>query len=408
MPDGPLQNLKLIELGHVIAGPMAATLLADFGAEVVKIEAPASPDMMRELGPKNTEGTAVWWQTLARNKRLLALDWKSPEGLRILQALVKESDVLIENFRPGVLERAGIGPDVLHGWNPDLVILRISGYGQTGPYVKRPVFGRAAEAMSGLPHLTGPAGGTPMHAGFPVADTTTGLMGALGIMMALYAVKDGVARGQVIDLAVFETLLRLIDYHVPALTGVGQSLARNGNRQPMDFVPGGVFRTRDGIWVTISAGSVETAQRLLRSVGGDVWAGQDRFTHMEGIAANMDEITAKLDSFIAARNFDEVDAAFRENDAVAAPILSVDEIVAHPQVVHRGNIVALDGEKTRVVGPVPQFEKTPGKVNWLGGDSVGEHTRAILEELGYGADEIDALVGNGIVAVPENRGAADA
>lgn len=171
--------------------------------------------------------------------------------------------MLVENFRPGVLERAGVGPDTLHEWNPDLVVLRVSGYGQVGPMRDVPAFGRAAEAMSGLAHLTGYADGPPMHPGFPAADSTTGLMGALGIMIALFAREKGVARGQVVDLAVFETLLRLMDYPVPALTGAKLSPRRNGLRQPMDYAPGGMFRTSDGVWVTVSAGSAETAQRML-------------------------------------------------------------------------------------------------------------------------------------------------
>ncbi|PCH69661.1 MAG: hypothetical protein COC12_09070, partial [Rhodobacteraceae bacterium] len=284
--------MRIIELGHVIAGPLSATLMGDFGADVIKVENPNAPDMMRDLGPKAVQdGVGVWWKTIARNKRILALDWKGDKGRAILRQLVEGADVLVENFRAGVLERAGIGPDVLHDWNPDLVILRISGYGQDGPMVKKPAFGRAAEALAGLPHITGHPDGPPMHPGFPAADSTTGLMGALGVMMALHARgrdgqqpqqtrsknlrlalhargRDG-QRGQVVDLAVFGALMRLIDYHVPALTGAKLSPVRNGLRQPMDFAPGGMFRTNDGVWVTVSAGGVDTARRLLRAVGGD-------------------------------------------------------------------------------------------------------------------------------------------
>lgn len=242
MSGPPLEQLRIVELGHVIAGPLAAALLSDFGADVIKIEAPPNrTDMMRDLGPKAEDGgVGVWWKTLGRNKKTLGLDWKSDEGRDILRRLVEDADVLIENFRPGVLERAGVGPDVLHDWNPDLVVLRVSGYGQDGPMRDVPAFGRAAEAMSGLAHLTGFPDGPPMHPpGFPAADSTTGLMGALGIMIALFAREKGIARGQVVDLAVFEALLRLMDYPVPALTGANLSPRRNGLRQPMDFAPGG-------------------------------------------------------------------------------------------------------------------------------------------------------------------------
>ena len=402
MSQGPLKNISVIELGHVIAGPLAATLLADFGAKVIKVENPRGGDMMRDLGPKaQDDGLGVWWKTLARNKRILALNWKTPEGRAILRRMVEASDVLVENFRPGVLERADIGPDVLHRWNPDLIILRISGYGQDGPMVKKPAFGRAAEAMAGLPHITGYPDGPPMHPGFPAADSTTGLMGALGVMMALHARGQNGTRGQVVDLAVFETLMRLIDYHVPALTGAKLSPRRNGLRQPMDFAPGGMFRTNDGVWVTVSAGGAETARRLLRAVGGDDFAGDPRFATLAGISANMGEVFDRLNEFITARDFNAVQAAFEAADAVAAPVLSVEDILVHPQIAHRGDIVAIKGEETHVIGPVPQLGETPGAVRWLG-RGCGADTKAILDEMGLDPAAISALAGDGIIGLGEN------
>lgn len=392
----PLSEIRIIELGHVIAGPLAAALLSDFGADVIKIESPENSDMMRDLGPKGSDGVGVWWKSLARNKRILALDWKSEAGREVLSKLISKADVLIENFRPGVLERADLAPTVLHGWNPDLVILRISGYGQDGPMREVPAFGRAAEAMSGLAHLTGFADGPPMHPGFPAADATTGLMGALGIVMALFARERGAIRGQVVDLAVFETLLRLIDYHVPALTGAGISPLRNGLRQPMDFAPGGMFRTRDGVWVTVSAGSAETARRLLRAVGGDDLADDPRLTTMEGIGAHMTEVFDRLNTFVTARSFAEVAAEFRCHDAVAAPVLKVEDILSDVQIAHRGDIVSVDNEATRVVGPVPHLNGTPGRVRWLG-RAPGADTVAILAELGYDAATIAAMARSGVV-----------
>ncbi len=400
MTNGPLQNIRIIELGHVVAGPLAATLLGDFGADVIKIEQPGAGDMVRELGPKAADGVGVWWKTLGRNKRVMALNWKTPEGQEVLRKLVESADVLVENFRPGVLERAGVGPETLHLWNPDLAILRISGYGQDGPMVKTPAFGRAAEALSGLPHLTGYADGPPMHPGFPAADSTTGLMGALGIMMALYAKKDDITRGQVIDLAVFEPILRLIDYHVPALTGAGLSPKRNGFRQPLDFAPGGMFCTKDGVWVTISAGSAETAQRLLRAAGGDEWANQSRFATMAGITGNMDEISQKLDAYVAARDFSVVEKEFEKNDAVAARVLSVEEILEHPQINYRKDIVEMEGEETKIVGPIPHMGETPGAVRWLGKADVGSDSLEILREAGFSPEEIDEFVVKNIVSMP--------
>lgn len=392
----PLHQLKIIELGHVIAGPLSSALLSDFGADVIKIEAPDRTDMMRDLGPKAEDGVGVWWKTLGRNKKILSLDWKSDEGRNILRRLVEGADVLVENFRPGVLERAGVGPDTLHEWNPDLIVLRVSGYGQEGPMRDVPAFGRAAEAMSGLAHLTGFADGPPMHPGFPAADSTTGLMGALGIMIALFAREKGVARGQVVDLAVFESLLRLMDYPVPALTGANLSPQRNGLRQPMDFAPGGMFRTSDGVWLTVSAGSAETAQRLLRAVGGDALAEDPRFATLDLMSRHMAVVFDAINDFVTQRTLAEVEAEFARHDAVASRVLSVEEITTNEQIRHRGDILSVAGEQTRVVGPVPHLSATPGELRWLG-RPPGADTRDILRDLGYDDAHITALHEAGLV-----------
>jgi crotonobetainyl-CoA:carnitine CoA-transferase CaiB-like acyl-CoA transferase len=392
----PLHQLKIIELGHVIAGPLSSALLSDFGADVIKIEAPDRTDMMRDLGPKAEDGVGVWWKTLGRNKKILSLDWKSDEGRNILRRLVEGADVLVENFRPGVLERAGVGPDTLHEWNPDLIVLRVSGYGQEGPMRDVPAFGRAAEAMSGLAHLTGFADGPPMHPGFPAADSTTGLMGALGIMIALFAREKGVARGQVVDLAVFESLLRLMDYPVPALTGANLSPQRNGLRQPMDFAPGGMFRTSDGVWLTVSAGSAETAQRLLRAVGGDALTEDPRFATLGLMSRHMAVVFDAINDFVTQRTLAEVEAEFARHDAVASRVLSVEEITMNEQIRHRGDIVSVAGEQTQVVGPVPHLSATPGELRWLG-RPPGADSREILRDLGFDDARITALHEAGLV-----------
>ena len=400
--SGPLHNLRIIELGHVIAGPLSAALLSDFGADVIKVEAPNRTDMMRDLGPKAKDGVGVWWKTLGRNKQTLGLDWKSDEGRGILRKLVEGADVLVENFRPGVLERAAIGPEILHGWNPDLVILRVSGYGQDGPMRDVPAFGRAAEAMSGLAHLTGFTDGPPMHPGFPAADSTTGLMGALGIMIALLAREQGTARGQVVDLAVFEALLRLMDYPVPALTGADHSPRRNGLRQPMGFAPGGMFRTSDGVWLTVSAGSAETAQRLLRAVGGDALADDPRFATLAEMSHHMTVVFDAINDFVTQHTLAEVETEFARHDAVASRVLSVEDITTNAQIRHRGDIVSVEGEPTKVIGPVPHLSATPGALRWLG-RAPGADTRSILCELGFDDKQITALYEAGIIGLDGTR-----
>ena len=400
MDNGPLSDVRVIELGHVIAAPMCGALLSDFGADVVKIERPGQGDMLRVLSARASDGVGVWWKTLARNKRLMALDWKSEDGRAILRRLVENAHVLIENFRPGVLERAGLAPEVLHDWNPDLVIVRISGYGQTGPRASWPGFGRAGEAMSGLAHITGFADNAPMHPGFPAADSTTGLMAAYGTMMALHAVRNGSARGQVVDLAIFEPLLRLIDYHVPTRTGAGLPVDRNGLQAPNSYAPAGGVRARDGKWITVSAGSAATGRRLLEAAGGKTWAEQPQFQSLDGFAEHMDEIVDRLGAFVAEHDAKEAIDIFDAHDAVAAMVYDVDDILADPQIEARGNIVGVDGDDTKVVGPVPKLDKTPGRLRWLGRGELGADTRSILQELAYDIGQIDQLIEKGTVAEP--------
>lgn len=400
MNKGPLADIRILELGHVIAGPLAATLLGDFGADIIKVEIPGTADMVRDLGPKSADGVGVWWKTLGRNKRLLALDWKTPQGRELLLELVRDVDVLVENFRPGVIERAGLSPEVLMAANPALVVLRISGYGQSGPFSSIPAFGRAAEALSGLPHLTGFPDGPPMHPGFPVADTTTGLMGALAIMIALHEARAGSGQGQVIDLSVFETLLRLMDYPVPTVTGARRSPARNGLRQPLDFAPGGVFQTRDGIWVTVTAGNTATAHNMLRAVGGREMADDPRFSSLEGIAEHMQEVFERMKAFVESQDYDVVLQRFVDEGAVAARIHTIEEIIDHPQIRHRQNIVAVGDEPTKVVGPVPHLTRTPGSIRWLGKPEVGVDSLSVLREIGIDEQRIADLVRSGIVSSP--------
>ncbi|WP_456390652.1 CaiB/BaiF CoA transferase family protein [Profundibacter sp.] len=400
--DGPLSDIRVLELGHVIAAPMSGALLADFGADVIKIERPGQGDMMRELGAKGRDGVGVWWKTIARNKKLLSLDWKTDEGRKVLRRLVESAQVLSENFRPGVLERAGLTADVLHDWNPDLVILRISGYGQFGPHSSLPGFGRAGEAMSGLVDLTGFADNAPMHPGFPAADSTTGLMGAFGVLAALHAIQTGQARGQVIDLAIYEPLLRLIDYHIPTRTGADLLTRRNGLQQPNSFVPAGVFRARDGKWITVSSASAATARRLLAAAGGQDWADEPRFQNLAGFAEHTDEIMDRLSGFVAQYDAADVIVHFQSHDAVAALVYNADDILSDPHIEARENIVSIAGEDTKVVGPVPRLEQTPGRVRWLGKAEIGADSRAVLTDLGLDEAAITKLLKAGIIADPSN------
>ena len=263
MPEPVLSGLRVIDLGHALAGPFAATLLADHGADVLKIEHPERGDPMRRLGPRK-DGVPVWWKAAGRSKRSVALDFSTPRGREILLELVEHSDVLVENFRPGTLERRGLGWDDLHRVNPRLVMLRISGFGQHGPHASRPGFGRTAEAMSGAAQLTGFPDGPPIHVGYSLADTLTGLMGAFGIMLALHG-RERSGEGDCIDLALYEPLFRLIDWQAIVYDQLGIAGMRAGNAFPavLEGVAAGVAQTTDGIWLSYSAATDSVLERLV-------------------------------------------------------------------------------------------------------------------------------------------------
>lgn len=397
--SGPLADLRVVDLGHDISAPLSATLLADFGANVVKVEKPGEGDVMRGVGPSGPEGPVVW-KSAARNKRSLGLDWKNAASRPVLERLVKWADVLVESYRPGVLERNGLAPDVLLGWNPQLVILRVSGYGQTGPYSARPGFGKVAEAFSGACDLTGFPDGPPTHPGFPVADVTTGLMGAFGVMLALHARRSGFAKGQVIDLALYETLLRLIDFHVPVRTATGLKPSRNGNRHPLAMAMSGMYRTLDGRWISYSAGSYPVARRVLELIGGPRLANDSRFGDLRAICRHDDEIHRLMTAWFASRRAADAIAGFRQADAVAEYVYDVDAILADPHVAARGNLVADEQERCTVVDVVPKLGATPGRIRWLGRRRIGEDSLDVLTELGFARREIEEMLRSGAICAP--------
>lgn len=400
MSNGPLDDLRVLDLGHDYSAPFAATLLADLGAQVIKVEKPGAGDVMRDVGPTGREGPIVW-KSAGRNKLSLGLDWKIPASRPVLDRLITWADVLVESYRPGVLERNGMAPGALLELNPNLIVLRISGYGQTGPYSPRPGFGKAAEAYSGFCDLTGFPDGPPMHAGFPMADMTTGLMGALGIMTAVHALRSGRAKGQVIDLALYETPLRLIDYHVAVRTGAGLLPRRNGNRHPLSMAMSGMYRSRDGKWITYSAGSHAVAKRVLRMIGGSELGDDPRFTSLRAICRHDDEVHRRMTDWIGSRMADEVLRSFREAQAVAERVYDVDDILNDPHIAARGNLVKTNEDGVTVVNVVPTLTATPGRVRWLGRRGIGADSRSVLEQLGFSDSQIDELVRSGAVAVPD-------
>jgi crotonobetainyl-CoA:carnitine CoA-transferase CaiB-like acyl-CoA transferase len=356
MSPGPLAGLRVLDLSTVIAGPGAARYLADFGADVLKIERPGVGDSTRTMGlPDPRDGTSAYWKVVGRNKRCATLDLKSDEGRATLLDLVADADVLIENFRPGTLERLALGPDVLLAANPRLVVCRVTAFGQDGPYAGRPGFATLAEAMSGFAAINGEPDRGPLPPPIALADEVTALSAAFAIMVALRA---GV--GQVIDVSLLESLLQTMG-PLPAAYGLtGYQQPRMGSGLPYS-VPRGTWRCADGKWVAVSASAESVGRRVMELIG---LGGRDDLQTFAGRIAARGEIDAHMAEFCAARDVDEVVAAFEAAHAAAAPVYEMADLFADPQVQARGSIVEVDGVPMQ--GVVARLSRTPGQVRWAG------------------------------------------
>jgi crotonobetainyl-CoA:carnitine CoA-transferase CaiB-like acyl-CoA transferase len=355
-PAGPLVGLRVLDLATVIAGPGAARYLADFGADVLKIERPGHGDSTRTMGlPDPRDGTSAYWKVVGRNKRCATVDLKSDEGRECVLRLAGDAHVVIENFRPGVLERLGLGPDALLARNPRLVVLRVTAFGQAGPYAGRPGFATLAEAMSGFAAINGEADGGPLLPPIALTDEVTALAGAFAVMAALHA---GV--GQVVDVSLLDSLLQCMG-PLPAAYGMtGFQQERAGSSLPYS-VPRGTWRCGDGRWVAISASAESVGRRVMELIG---LGGRDDLDSFGGRIAARDEIDAHIAAFCAARTVDEVVAAFDAAHAAAAPVYDMADVFADPQVAARDGIVEADGVPMQ--GLLARFSATPGAVRWAG------------------------------------------
>ena len=355
MPQA-LHGLRVVDLSTVIAGPNCARYLADFGADVIKVERPDAGDSLRNMAWRDPrDGSGMWWKMVNRNKRTIALDLKHPDDLAVLRGLLDEADVLVENFRPGTLERLGLGPDVLHATNSKLVITRVTGFGQDGPYAGRPGFATIAESMSGLAAISGEPGGQPLLPAIALTDEITGLVSALATMVALHS---GV--GQVVDVSLIESLFQVMSPLVTLYGLTGEQQGRLGAGLPYT-VPRGTYRCRDDKWVGISASSDSVAGRVLKLLGV---ADDPRFTTFSDRMANREALETMMRDWCAARTQAEVLDAFAAAEAAVGPVMDMAEIAADPHYRFREAIVSVEG--TPMQGVLAKLSATPGEIRWVG------------------------------------------
>jgi crotonobetainyl-CoA:carnitine CoA-transferase CaiB-like acyl-CoA transferase len=351
-----LAGLRVLDLSTVLAGPNCARYLADFGADVIKIERPDGGDSLRNMGWRDpVDGEGLWWRLVNRNKRTIALNLKDDTDRDLFLHLIDDADVLVENFRPGVLEKLGFAPDVLHARNAKLIITRVSGFGQDGPYANRPGFASIAEAMSGLASITGVPGGDPMLPPFALTDEVTGLVAAFATMVALWS-----EQGQVVDVSLLESLFQILGPLMTVWLTRGELQPRMGSLLPYT-VPRGVYRCSDGQFVGISTSSDSIAARVVHLLGFD---GDDRFTTFAGRIANREIIEAAMESWFAQRTQAEALAIFQEIEAAAGPILSMEDIEKDPHYMAREAVITVEG--TPMQGLIARLSATPGAVKWRG------------------------------------------
>ena len=399
MSDGPLTGLRVLDVSTILAGPLCCQILGDYGADVVKIEHPTMGDSMRGHG-KTKDGHPLWWKEISRNKRLIGLNLSAPDGAALLLRLAERADVLVENFRPGTLERWGIGPEELHRVNPGLVIARITGFGQTGPYASRAGFGTLAEAMSGFAHLTGTADGPPTLPAFGLADSICGIATSSAVMMALWHRERSGGRGQVVDMSLLEPIMTAVGPGPTVYDQLGVVEQRQGNRSTNN-APRNTYQTKDGSWVAISTSAQAIAERVLRLVGHPEVIDEPWFRTGVGRVAHADLLDEYVGSWIGERTRDEVAAAFAEAGAAVAPVYSAKDIVEDPHVQATEMITKVDDPDLgpmRMHNVMWRMSETPGRIRFTG-RSPGADTDALLvEELGCDPAEIADLKARGVVA----------
>jgi crotonobetainyl-CoA:carnitine CoA-transferase CaiB-like acyl-CoA transferase len=396
---GPLAGVVVIDASQMLAAPYAAMLLADFGATVIKVEPPKG-DASRRAG-YNVEGTSVWWRHLGRNKYAVTANLKDPRGQALVRKLVDQADVLVDNMRPGKLEKVGLDPARLHETNPGLVVLRISGWGQDGPYRDLPAFGSQAEALSGLAFSNGEPGGKPILPGVPLADAAAGQMGAFSVVMALFKrERDPERKGQVLDVTLMESIFGMLGPWGTAYEELGHIPQPLGGRSPA-AVPRNVYLAKDGTWVSISCATDEIAFRAFRAIGREDMTHDPRFATHAQRTANVAEIDAIVGDWIAARDSREATRIFNEFGVPVAPIYSIKDVIEDPHMQARGlmtDAIAEDlGRTIRIQDAFPRMSETPGRVRWTGRAIGADNDAWYGQRLGLSAQELEALKRDGVI-----------
>jgi formyl-CoA transferase len=396
VPPMALAGVRVIEMGQLIAGPFAGKMLGEFGADVIKIEPPGSGDPLRKWRMLK-DGTSVWWQVQSRNKRSIALDLRAAEGQDVARRLIAEADVLIENFRPGTLEGWGLGWDELRKLNPGLVMLRISGYGQTGPYRDQPGFGVIGEAMGGLRHLTGEPGRVPVRVGVSIGDTLAALHGVIGVMMAMYHRKVNGGAGQVIDVALHEAVFNVMESLIPEYSVFGAVREATGSSMP-GIAPTNAYRCRDG-FALIAGNGDSIFRRLMEAIGRSDLANAPDLAGNVGRVARVAEIDGAIESWTSTRTVADVLASMAAARVPAGKVYTAKDIAEDPHYRAREMIVrqvTRDGWSLDVPGVVPKLSATPGSLR-SPAPKLGENTEAVLRELGFGDEAIAALRSKGVL-----------
>ena len=391
----PLKGIKVIELGTLIAAPFCSRILAEFGAEVIKIESPDGGDQLRQWR-KMYEGTSLWWYVQSRNKKSLTLNLRSAEGQEIVRKLVQDADIVIENFRPGALEKWNIGWEQLSALNPRLIMVRLSGYGQTGPDRDKPGFGVIGESMGGLRYVTGYADRPPVRLGVSIGDSIAALYGVIGAMMALQH-RHASGRGQMVDVALYEAVFSMMESLVPEFDVLGFVRERAGNALP-GIVPSNTYPTQDGKFVIIGANNDAIFKRLMNAMGRSDLADDVQLATNAGRVPRTAEIDAAIGAWTAAHDLDVVLKALDGVDVPAAKVYDVADIVSDAQYLARDMIEQHrlpDGKPVKLPGIVPKLSDTPGATEWIG-PKLGEHTGEILRGLGYDTAAQQALKARGV------------